>query len=178
MEYSFEETLKLGKEGEKVVIEFLRSKIETEDVINLSENKRFQNYGVDGLWVYTSRDTQLLRAIFFDVKTDFNAHRTGKLFIEISSSENKDGGILSTKAEYFFYYDPIVGRLYELSIYAIKRWYDSYGISMKHESVHNKGYETSGIFVDINYLKDRLIITDEFRVGKIHFENISETETT
>jgi len=57
--------------------------------------------------IYESKDG-IIYATFFDVKTDFQVHKTGRIFVETNSSEEKAGCMLTTKAEWFVYYDPIL----------------------------------------------------------------------
>jgi len=160
--FSFKAQKDLGKRGENVVFEFLRKQPETLEVLDTSEETKFQAYGIDGVWTFESKTTELLEAIFFDIKTDFNIHRTGKVFLEIESSVEggKKGNLLTTKAQYFFYYDPWKGRLYQLPIYAVRRWYRLVGISMKHYPIPNEGYTTTGIFVPLSELREATPFTE------------------
>src|ERR1035437_9070297 len=99
-----------------MVMKQLQKKDETIDVIDLSQNKSFQFLGIDFLWVRENKATQIIMGTFVDVKTDFVTSRSGKLFIETDTSE-KEGCMLTSKAEYFLIYDPYLGKLYYLPMY-------------------------------------------------------------
>jgi len=130
----FDRQLKLGKTGEKKIFEYLNNLPDTIEVIDISEHKLFQSWGVDGMLIEDREDAQL-NATFFDVKTDFQYHITGKIFIETTSSSGREGGILSTKAQVFYYYDPFEGLLFKVPIYSVKQWYKREGISYAHKRV-------------------------------------------
>ena len=166
--FSFEAQNRLGKKGEEVVFSFLRNLPETLEVLDTSEERKFQSYGVDGIWTFENAKTDLFEAIFFDIKTDFNMHRTDRVFLEIESSveTGKKGNLLSTKAQYFFYYDPWKGKLYQLPIFALRRWYRLVGISMKHFEVKNKTYTSTGISAPISELREATLFT-EYEVPNI-----------
>jgi len=152
----FNNQLVLGKAGEKKVFEYLNNLPETIEVIDISEHKLFQSWGVDG-FVIEDREGSQLNSTFFDVKTDFQHHITGKLFIETSSSSGKEGGILSTKAQVFYYYDPFEGLLFKLPIYSVKQWYEREGISYAHKKVKTSTGQdegTTGIIISPKQLMD------------------------
>jgi len=153
MEYSFTEQLTLGKLGENTIFEYLNNLQDTIKVENLSDDPVYQGYGIDGLLV-EDKDN-ILRATFFDIKTDFQFNRTGKLFIEVSKDSEFNSGILSTKAEVFYYYDPYSGKLFSVPIYALRMWYKRKGISINHRTakttngmVGGKSFEVTGIAID------------------------------
>jgi hypothetical protein len=167
MKYNFQEQLKLGKLGEKKVFDYLNSLPKTINVHNLSENKKFQGYGVDGLWVFDNEATNELNSIFFDIKTEFQYHKTGKIFLEVSSGGN-DGGFLSTKANNFFYYDPFGGYLIKLPVYGLKRWYERSGISIDHKTVKgDNGYECYGLFVAPEVLEGDGVNVEVEKIGEL-----------
>ena len=167
--YDFKEQLKLGQLGEKQVSSYLNGLVSTVDVIDLSKVKRFQRYGIDGQLVYEG-ENGLLQSEYFDVKTEFNFHRTGKIFIEISADTNKEGGILSTKASVFYYYNPYGGELFKIYIQNIRNWYERAGIAVEQKTVKNNlGMEASGIIVSIDFLLNEGVIVEEYNIGNIKF---------
>lgn len=167
----FEDQLKLGKAGETKVFAWLNNLENTFNVINCTEHKLFQACGVDGLLI-TDTEVNILDGEFFDVKTDYQFHKSGKLFIEIMADTymNKKGGILSTKARMFYYYDPVGGHLYKLPIYAMRRWYDNKGVSMNHiEKLNQFNQKTTGVLISPLELEQAgvPIITDN--IGPINY---------
>jgi hypothetical protein len=172
--YSFEEQLKLGKKGEQKVYDYLNSLDETVLVEDLSNKPDWQLLGIDALLV-SDKGEGPYYSTFFDVKTDFNFHRTGKLFLEISTDCNKSG-VLSTKANYFYYYDPYGGNLFELPIYQLLNWYKKIGIAMDHISVKNNfKSEASGIAVSPYDLEMAGVIINKTEIGIL--DDVYETFT-
>ena len=155
VEYDFQEQLVLWKQGEKAVYTHLRAKKNIVEVKDLSEVKWWQSMGIDALMIYESEDG-ILYSSFFDVKTDFQMHKSNNFFIETNSSEEKAGCMLTTKAEYFLYYDPILWKLYHLPIYPLRQRYKRKGISKKHLSVTNKTYTWEWILISLDELMEIL----------------------
>jgi hypothetical protein len=114
----------------------------------LAEDVGTTTMGVDAIWVYTSPITDLLVASFIDVKLDTYVHRTGNLFFETTSSSEKKGNMLTTKAEEFLKYDPILGKLYHVPIFPLRNWYKRVGIGKKHHQ-QAQGYVSEGIAVSL-----------------------------
>lgn len=142
--YSFDTQLDWGKAGEQAVYTFLRAKPETVDVRDLSESSHWQPLGIDALWIREGKNG-ILYGTFFDVKTDLFVHKSGGLFIETSTNFDSPGCMLTTKAEFFLYYDPVLGKLYHVPINALREWYSKKGRSKKHMTVKNDaGYESEG----------------------------------
>jgi hypothetical protein len=168
-EVNFKEQLKLGKDGEDKVFNYLNNLEDTFNVINCTQHVVFQAVGVDGFLI---EDKKQLRGTFFDVKTDYQYHRSGKLFIEImaDTNMNKKGGILSTKANVFYYYDPFGGHLFELPIYAMQRWYDRIGISMNHiEKVNQYNQKTTGVLVSPEDLEIEGVLITTDNIGPLKY---------
>lgn len=170
--YNFDEQLKLGKKGEQKVYDYLNSLDDTVLVEDLSNKPDWQPLGIDALLI-SDRGEGPYSSSFIDVKTDFNFHRTGKLFLEISTDSHKSG-ILSTKANYFYYYDPYGGALFELPIFQLIKWYKKIGISMDHISIKNTfGSEASGIAVSPYDLESEGVIINRTDIGIL--DDIYET---
>jgi len=171
-EVDFEKQLKLGQAGEDKVFNYLNNLESTIDVIKFTEHHRFQSYGIDGLLVEDVGEAPPYSFTSFDVKTDYQHHRSGKLFIEImaDTNMNKKGGILSTKAAVFYYYDPYGGHLFKLPIYSIKMWYDRVGISMNHvKRINQHGQTTTGILISPDDLDSEGIQITRDNIGPIQY---------
>ena len=151
--YNFKDQLTLGKLWEEAIIQHLLSKPETMSVRDLSEDREFQALGIDLLWTIENEQTWVLSATYLDVKTDLSLHKTWKIFIETLSSEIREGCMLSTKADMFIYYDPILWDLYYVPIFPLRQWYKRKWISKVHKTVQNEGYESEWILVGIDELK-------------------------
>jgi len=166
-EVDFKKQLQLGKQGEEKVFNYLNNLEESVSVIDASDYPLFQGLGIDGILI---TDTNFLSFMCFDIKTDYNYHRSGKLFIEIMAdvNMNKEGGILSSRAEIFFYYDPYGGKLFELPLFGMRRWYDAKGISMKHKEITNQyNQQTTGVVVSPEDLVAAGVTLKVFDIGPL-----------
>jgi len=159
--YDFQLQLEFGKRGEEAVINHLSKKEETVDIADLSEHKEFQALGIDAQWIYENPRTNVIYSTFFDVKTDFNVHKTDKLFIETISTDKNKGCMLTTKAEEFMYFDPILGKLYRVPIFPLREWYNKYGRSKEIKEVVNKNYISEGFLMSLEELRDLFCVEAE-----------------
>lgn len=157
--YDFWEQRSMGKKAEKLVFEHLLSKKNTVTVTDYSLDKKFQDLWIDGMYVYENEHTWIIHSLFFDVKADTRMHKKDSIFVETASNNSESeilwDGILSTKAEYFLYYDPVLGRLLWLPVFPFRDWYNSHGVSKVHLPVNDKsGKVTEGIVVSISELSE------------------------
>jgi hypothetical protein len=172
--FEFEQQLALGKLGEEKVFKYLNNLQETVNVLNLSQQKIFQGFGIDGLLVTDRGDGCSFVWTGFDIKTDFQFYKTGKLFIEIYAdiNTNKEGGILSSKAEFFYYYDPFGGFLFKLPLYPLRNWYNREGISMNHREIANNfGQLTTGVAISPEELNNSGVPITTEKIGHLNIEN-------
>ena len=164
--YSFEEQLKLGKLGESIVYNHIRTKPSVVCVKDLSEIRERQEIGVDAIIFYDRE--WIIHATLVDVKTDFKINQSKKFFLETKFSKSK-WCFLTTKAEYFLYYD-VMGKLYYLSILELRNWYNSEWKSRYHYQVKNNGYTSEWILVTVD---EMLNITTDIAMEDIDkLENV------
>lgn len=159
MEYNFKDQLEWGKKWEQVVFDHLLGKHNTVHLKDMSDDKTYQPLWIDWMLIYENQTTGIYHSMFFDVKTDFRTHKTGNLFIETwCDSKGYTWCVLSTKAEYFLFYDPHFWKLYHLPIYPIRERYRQYGLSKKHISVKNaKGYSSEGLALSIDEIEKNIL---------------------
>ena len=149
----------MGKKAEKLVFEYLLSKKNTITVTDYSLDKKFQDLWIDWMYVYENEHTGIIHSLFFDVKADTRMHQKDSIFVETASNnsdkEKEWDGILSTKAEYFIYYDPILWRIAWIPVFPFRDWYNSHWISKVHLPVKDKSWRTTeGIVVSLAELAE------------------------
>ena len=157
--YDFWEQRSIWKKAEKIVFEYLLSKKNTITVTDYSLEKKFQDLWIDWMYVYENEHTGIVHSLFFDVKADSRMHKKDSIFIETASNNSETevmwDGILSTKAEYFIYYDPVLGRIAWIPVFPFREWYHAHGISKVHLPVSDKsGKTTEGIVVSLTELAE------------------------
>lgn len=157
--YDFWEQRSIWKKAEKLVFEHLLSKKNTITVTDYSLDKKFQDLWIDGMYVYENEHTWIVHSMFFDVKADSRMHKKDTIFVETASdnseTEKKWDWILSTKAEYFLYYDPVLWRLFWIPVFPFRDWYNAHGVSKVHLPVKDTSWKTTeGIVVSIEELTE------------------------
>jgi hypothetical protein len=145
MDYDFDEQLKKGEEQEVRLDEHFAKKFRIYKV-----SARQQRNGIDRAMIDNKN-----RCWLVDYKSDFQAHETGNVFIELVSVDttNKPGWALSSKADYIVYFMVESGTAYIVAMADIlenlARWTKEY----KTVECQNKDYKSSGILLPISELK-------------------------
>lgn len=106
---SFSKDLSLGKIGEQIVINHLKSYRNIEDVRDISNSKRGIDEDVDLELVYKDGHISTL-----EIKTDTMAHRTGNIAYEELSHKNP-GCFARTTADHILYFLIETGEAYVLN---------------------------------------------------------------
>jgi hypothetical protein len=115
--YTFSSKNKYSKKGINLVTKYLESLDETLKVINLEEDKRFQDKDIDLLQI--KKDV----AISIEVKTD--DYKSGNFFFETTSNKELEtlGCFLKSKAKYFYYYFIKYDTLFILPLKKCQKWF-------------------------------------------------------
>lgn len=162
--YSFEDQLKVGEDGEKV----LDAHAERGGCTVRPATRRQQRSGVDRIMscgfyreclgeesheiAEREEETYTL-----EYKTDTRGHKTGNAFVETvaysSSSEWKEGWLYSCQADFIWYYLPGNRNVYQidpryLRVRAVE-WLEKYPV----RRVQNQGWYTEGILVPLEVLE-------------------------
>lgn len=114
----FNKDLSFGKDGEYIIYKFLCKHESTLDLINVSDDKWFQNFDID----YLQKTKNGINKI--EIKTDRIAHRTGNIVYEFISNKycNSLGCFKKTEADFLFYYLYETKILYIFVIEELKEW--------------------------------------------------------
>jgi hypothetical protein len=108
--YNFKKDIILGEEGEEFIKEFLIKK----GFVFISDNK---NNNFDLIMSYKDREFK------YEIKTDVllsKENDTGNLVVEFES-RNKPSGISITKADYFVYFIPKLGEIWNIRVDKLKK---------------------------------------------------------
>lgn len=143
--------LNRGAIGERVAWDILIKSDKTRTVVDVRDDKTFQQYDVDFLWETTSR-----QFIWIEVKTDFKAHETGNIVYEVSTSGNI-GCAEKTCAKYIMYY--VVGNetMYYISCEKLRDFVKSHTLKE-----YNMGDNAKGYLIPIDDLKSAGVILHEW----------------
>ena len=112
----FSESLIDGKYGERVVLDFLRGLPNVKSVVDVRQDKDFQEKDID--FLIEDKHQQFTS---IEVKTDFKAHETGNLVYEVTTSGHI-GCFEKTQAKYIAYYLPYSRTLYLINPVALRTY--------------------------------------------------------
>ncbi|ACB84825.1 hypothetical protein [Natranaerobius thermophilus] len=143
--------MKIGKQGEKKVDEFLNNKKNIRNVIDVSDNEEYMEKGIDFLIETESGNKQGI-----EVKTD-TYYSSGNFFLEYiaNTNKNKTGALLSSHAKWLFYYF-IDGTLYIFKLSDLKKWIKKNKKKYKKVSSQNPTYKSLGLLVSREELIEEL----------------------
>lgn len=115
---NFSDDSTFGKIGENIVANFLKKHKSTIDVIDVSNDKWFNNFDIDFLQITKNGINKI------EVKTDRIAHKTGNMVYEFISNKyaSSIGCFEKTEADFLFYYLEKTKVLYIFDIQDLRNW--------------------------------------------------------
>ena len=121
-QYEMKPMLNIAKQASSDIEKYLRSLKETVGVINVEEDKRFQEKDIDLLWIYIVEGKEYMKKV--EIKGDRYAH-TGNFFIETKSNREKDtpGCFMYTEADYLYYYFVDTKELNIMHVDKSRKWF-------------------------------------------------------
>ena len=127
----FKDSLVIGDQGEAIVYKYLKSLPSVEHLIDVSNNKMYQEVDVD--FLAKMKDSTELK---IEVKTD--TYSSGNIYYETVSAEEVGsvGGFQKTTCDFMFYYFINMNTLYILKMDEYRKWFNS----MEEEFIE-KGYQ-------------------------------------
>lgn len=150
-EEHFKESLKDGEYGEHAIWNLLNKMKRTRNVIDVREDKGFQEKDIDFLVEDINR-----QITFVEVKTDYQAQDSGNIVYEVSTSGNK-GCFEKTEAKYVIYFIPKTQVAYFIDVPKLR----NYVKSTNHRLVSMGDY-AKGYLLPIHELSKEKVIVDSF----------------
>lgn len=145
---NFKESLKDGGVGEHVIWNLFIKMDNVRNVIDVRDDKFFQEADVDFLVEQTNR-----QFTWIEVKTDFKAHETGNICYELSTNGNM-GCLEKSKAKYVVFYLPLAETAYLTDLRALRTY-----IYTLHPKVVRAGDNAECVLVKIDELiKEKIIV--------------------
>ena len=138
---SFAEDLSEGKLGEKIVRSVLESSGKFESVWDCSDDKYFQSKDIDLLGI--AYDGHIAK---YEVKTDRQAHETGNIVWEQTTSGNI-GCFEKSESDFIMYYIEGNGRLYCFDTAKMRAF-----VKRKNQRLIRMGDNAEGYLLNINEL--------------------------
>lgn len=159
--YDFSGRDKLGKIGEAVCQEYLKTWSCVENIENVRNNKEYQKKDID--IVMTLKDNQIVTV---EVKTD--SYKSGNMFYEMIANDvtNEIGCFEKTEADFIFYYfiNPELRKAYIFNVEYLRDWVHKNKDAFKLKRVFNYSYCSWGYAFPLDRLeedlKDSLTVVD------------------
>jgi len=127
----FKDDKQIGLIGEYVVWDALTKLEGVKSVVDVREDKRFQEWDVD--FLVQDRDRQFT---WIEAKTDFYTFYTGNVIYEVQSG-NKAGCFERTKAQIVAYYVPQSGNIYLLDVEKMRELVKGNDYGLYNAAEHN-----------------------------------------
>lgn len=151
--HNFYDSLKVGKAGELHVKQYLKNLPNVFSVKDLSNDTNYQKKGID-FRVDADSDN-----FYLDVKTDTHWN-TGNFYLELvaNNNKNKRGCLLTSEADFIFYYFTGVNILYIIPLPELQQWISKHknDLRFKKVKVANKTYSSTGMLVSRDILQKHI----------------------
>lgn len=152
MRMSFNESLHLGNLGELIVRDYLENQPWVRNIVDVRMDKLYQQADVDFLVENQQRQFKKL-----EVKTDFQAHKSGNIVYELSTS-NHVGCFEKTKADIIAYYIPDNQTLHLIDVKELRK----YVYDVPKDSIH-MGDNAEGVLLKISELEQSKVIIKTYK---------------
>ena len=145
---SFNTDINIGQKGENKIYEYLINHSSTESVVNVSNDKWFQQFDID--FVHVDGNNNVTK---IEVKTDRLADKTGNMIYEIWSDIRiySKGCFEKTQADYIFYYLINTNILYIFNTLELREWVKKHETKLKRTPM---GDYAVGYIIPLNELKN------------------------
>ena len=148
--YNFKDSKEVGELGEQTVKNYLLSKPNIEEIVDVTKNRNYWEKDIDFIVRFIDG-----KEIVIEIKTD--TYTTNNMFFEtISSIEAQTPGCMyKTKAKYLFYYFINAGELYVIEVEPYREWFEKNRHNFRGCKVNNVGYTTYGYIIPLVLFKSK-----------------------
>lgn len=142
----FAESLQVGSEGEKIIELFINTLKSVSNVENVTEDAGYRKIDVD--FVVTTLSGE---KIYYELKTEPTAHRTGNFFYEYicNVKQNTDGCFIFSQADFWMSFIPQSGMLYIFPLEPYREYVFEKAKNLPLLLVKNTGKYTKGKILNI-----------------------------
>lgn len=147
MRGNFKKDLETGEIGEDVAFRILSNSLQTKSILDVRKDHYFQNLDIDFL---VEKYSGII--IKYEVKTDRQAHKTGNIVFEKTTSGNV-GCLEKSHADYILYYLPETQIMYGFWLSDIRKY-----IKATKPRVIEMGDAATGYLLNISELEQKGLI--------------------
>lgn len=142
----FAESVQVGSEGEKIIELFINTLKSVSNVENVTEDVDYRAIDVDFVVTTLSGDK-----IYYELKTEPTAHRTGNFFYEYICNVKRDteGCFIFSQADFWMSFIPQSGLLYIFPLEKYREYVLEKAKNLPLLLVHNTGKYTKGKVLNI-----------------------------
>lgn len=148
MRGNFKKDLEAGEIGEEVAFRILSSSHQTKSILDVRKDPYFQNLDIDFL---VEKYSGIV--IKYEVKTDRQAHKTGNIVFEKTTSGNI-GCLEKSHADYILYYLSETQAMYGFWLSAIRKY-----IKTTKPRIIEMGDAATGFLLKIAELEQKKLMT-------------------
>jgi hypothetical protein len=154
MNYKFKEDIERGEIGENIIYNYFINLSNVNNVIDVRDDEKYRDMDIDFIVIFSNGEK-----LNIEIKTDYEAHKTGNLPYEYRSNikNNTIGCLEKTKADYVFWYIYENQKIYKMDIKSVKKFIHSY--KNKYSQI-DMGDNAKGYLLPIEWLKDEDMIEE------------------
>jgi len=156
--YSFQESNDVAKEASNHIEEYLNKKKNVLAVVNVEEDKAFQEQDIDLVLLKYENNSFITKTI--EIKAD-RYYKTGNYFFETKSNAEKGtaGCFLYSNADLLFYYFIDERELHIMNFYECRKCFLDNISKFTKKDCQNKYYHSEGRLVPRVFLENKIKIT-------------------
>lgn len=157
--YTMEETSEIADKGTEHITQYLKSFSEIIEVINVENNKDYQEKDIDLLVV--KKEDLKEKVVRIEIKVD-RYHTTGNFFFETVSNTLKEtnGCFMYSEADLLFYYFINIQKLYILPMKETRDWFIE-NVDRFKEKRCTSSVGNGGSYASIGRAVPRKVVLDE-----------------
>ena len=154
--HNFNESINIGNYGEQIIKYYFENNPNIADVIDVSQDKRYQDKDIDFLVKLKSGEN-----ISIELKTD--TYDTGNIFYESISNEEHNvlGCMIKSRAKCLFYYFIKTKELYIIDFKSYKEWVNKNSKRFIKKRIKNINRYSNGITHSVGFLIPKKIFEEE-----------------
>lgn len=144
--HDFKKSIVVGAEGETLIKNWLHQNPKVTDVVDVSEDKKYQNQDIDFV-VHTSDGGS------FTVELKTDTYTSGNIFFETMSNveHNVKGCMYKSQADFLLYYFTETRELYMLRLEEYRKWFEENISHFKKKAFRNVNRKRDGYYTSEGY---------------------------
>lgn len=159
--HDFQQSIKVGKDGERLIERYLKNHPNIQTVDDVSNNPAYHELDIDYIIQFSNKTKSTI-----ELKTD--TYDTGNIFYETMSNVeyNVPGCMVKSKAEYLFYYFTKTQELYIIKFSEYKKWFEQNKSFFNRKLLKNINKKRTGTYTSEGYTIPKTYLEKNFKYFK------------